>query len=149
MKSDFLAITRIRLRRFRSLLWADIALTNPLFIVGKNGSGKSNFLKALEFIAQCVSMPLESVFQLHGGLETMRFRPGGRSRPGNFGIRVDFVLPNGESGWYAFEIKAMPPYKFEVLKEQCVSGSHSFSRTGEEAQPQNLWVVSGSGRAPS
>jgi len=132
MKSDFLAITRIRLRRFRSLLWADIALTNPLFIVGKNGSGKSNFLKALEFIAQCVSMPLESVFQLHGGLETMRFRPGGRSRPGNFGIRVDFVLPNGESGWYAFEIKAMPPYKFEVLKEQCVTGSHSFSRTGEE-----------------
>ena len=131
MKSDFLPITRLRLRRFRSLLWADIALANPLFIVGKNGSGKSNFLKALEFISQCVSLPLESVFQLHGGLETMRFRSGGRSRPGNFGIRVDYILPNRESGWYAFEIKAMPPFKFEVLKEQCVVGNHHFSRSGE------------------
>lgn len=132
MKSDVLHITRLRLRRFRSLLWADISLTNPLFIVGKNGSGKSNFLKALEFISQCVSMPLESVFQVHGGLETMRFRPGGRSRPGHFGLRVDFTLPNGDSGWYAFEIKAMPPYKFEVIKEQCVAGPHSFSRAADE-----------------
>lgn len=132
MKSDFLPITRLRLRRFRSLIWADIHLINPLFIVGKNGSGKSNLLKALEFISQCVSLPLESVFQLHGGLETMRFRTAGRSRPGNFGIRVDFTLPSGDNGWYAFEIKAIPPSRFEVLKEQCVAGIHSFSRTGDE-----------------
>lgn len=132
MKSGFLPITRLRLRRFRSLQWADISLTNPLFVVGKNGAGKSNLLKALEFLSQCVSLPLESVFQLHGGLETMRFRPGGRSRPGHFGIRVDFTLPNGDAGWYAFEIKAMPPFKFEVIKEQCVAGTHFFSRETTE-----------------
>jgi predicted ATPase len=132
MKSDFLPITRLRLKRFRSLLWADIPLTNPLFIVGKNGAGKSNFLKALEFLSSCVAVPLESVFQLHGGLETMRFRTSGRSRPGNFGMRVDFKLPSGEEGWYAFEIKAMTGYRFEVVKEQCKSGAHSFSRTGNE-----------------
>lgn len=132
MKSGFSPITRLRLRRFRSLLWADIPLANPMFLVGKNGSGKSNLLKALEFLSQCVWLPLESVFQLHGGLETMRFRPGGRSRPGNFGLRVDFTLPDGETGWYAFEIKATPPYKFEVIKEQCVAGKHSFSRAADE-----------------
>jgi predicted ATPase len=132
MKSEFLPITRLRLKRFRSLLWADIPLTNPLFIVGKNGAGKSNFLKALEFLSSCVSIPLESVFQLHGGLETMRFRTSGRSRPGNFGIRVDFRLPSGTEGWYAFEIKAMTGYKFEVVKEQCSAGPHSFSRSGGE-----------------
>ncbi len=130
MKSDFLPITRLRLKRFRSLLWADIPLTNPLFIVGKNGAGKSNFLKALEFLSSCVSMPLESVFQMHGGLETMRFRTSGRSRPGNFGMRVDFRLPSGTEGWYAFEIKAMTGYKFEVVKEQCSAGPHSFTRSG-------------------
>ncbi|MEI8309683.1 MAG: AAA family ATPase [Verrucomicrobiota bacterium] len=132
MKSEFLPITRLRLKRFRSLLWADIPLTNPLFIVGKNGAGKSNFLKALEFLASCVSMPLESVFQLHGGLETMRFRTSGRSRPGNFGMRVDFTLPSGVEGWYAFEIKAMTGYKFEVVKEQCSAGPHSFTRSDGE-----------------
>ncbi|MCX6972534.1 MAG: AAA family ATPase [Verrucomicrobia bacterium] len=132
MKSEFLPITRLRLKRFRSLLWADIPLTNPLFIVGKNGAGKSNFLKALEFLSSCVSMPLESVFQLHGGLETMRFRTSGRSRPGNFGMRVDFMLPSGVEGWYAFEIKAMTGYKFEVVKEQCSAGPHSFTRSDGE-----------------
>lgn len=131
MKSEYLPITRLRLRRFRSLQWADISLTNPLFVVGKNGAGKSNLLKALEFLSQCVSLPLESVFQLHGGLENMRFRHGGRSRPGHFGMRVDFTLPNGGAGWYAFEIKAMPPFKFEVIKEQCVAGKDSFSRAAD------------------
>jgi predicted ATPase len=132
MESDFLPITRLRLKRFRSLLWADIPLTNPLFIVGKNGAGKSNFLKALEFLSSCVSLPLESVFQLNGGLETMRFRTGGRSRPGNFGMRVDFTLPSGDKGWYAFEITAMTGYKFEVAKEQCQVGANSFSRSAGE-----------------
>lgn len=132
MRSEFLPITRLRLKRFRSLLWADIPLANPLFIVGKNGAGKSNFLKALEFLSSCVSMPLESVFQLHGGLETMRFRTSGRSRPGNFGMRVDFRLLSGVEGWYAFEIKAMTGYKFEVVKEQCSAGPHSFTRSGGE-----------------
>jgi hypothetical protein len=132
MESDFLPITRLRLKRFRSLLWADIPLTNPLFIVGKNGAGKSNFLKALEFLSSCVSLPLESVFQLNGGLETMRFRTGGRSRPGNFGMRVDFTLPSGDKGWYAFEIRAMTGYKFEVAKEQCQVGANSFSRSAGE-----------------
>ena len=32
----------------------------------------------------------------------------------------------------AFEIKAMPNYKFEVVKEQCVSGQHSFTRSSDE-----------------
>lgn len=132
MKSEFLPITRLRLKRFRSLLWADTPLTNPLFIVGKNGAGKSNFLKALEFLSSCVTMPLESVFQLHGGLETMRFRTSGRSRPGNFGMRADFKLPSGVEGWYAFEIKAMTGCKFEVVKEQCSAGPHSFTRSGSE-----------------
>lgn len=131
MKSNYLPLKRLRLKRFRSLLWADIPLTNPVFIVGKNGAGKSNLLKALEFIAACVNMPLESVFQLHGGLETVRYRTSGRSRPGNFGIRVDFSLPEGGEGWYAFEIKAMPNYQFQVVREQCVVGDDRFSREGE------------------
>lgn len=143
MKSKYLPVRRLRLKRFRSLLWADIVLTNPLFVVGKNGAGKSNLLKALEFIAACMTMPLESVFQIHGGLETVRFRTSSRSRPGNFGIRIDFVLPNGEEGWYAFEIKAMLNYRFHVVKEQCVAGQYTFTRDGETL------LLSAGGATPS
>lgn len=132
MISSFQPIRRIRLKRFRSLLWADLELTNPLFIVGKNGAGKSNFLKALEFLASSMSLPLESVFQLHGGIETVRYRTGSRSRPGNFGIRVDFMLPGDIEGFYAFEIVAMSGFQFKVVRERCVAGSASFDRDGEQ-----------------
>lgn len=132
MTSSFLPIRRIRLKRFRSYLWADVELANPLFLVGKNGAGKSNFLKALEFLAASMSLPLESVFQLHGGIETVRYRTSSRSRPGNFGMRVDFALPNGEEGFYVFEIKAMAGFQFKVVREQCVAGEFNFDREGNE-----------------
>jgi predicted ATPase len=134
MTSAFLPIRRIRLKRFRSYLWADVELANPLFLVGKNGAGKSNFLKALEFLAASMSLPLESVFQLHGGIETVRYRTSSRSRPGNFGMRVDFMLPNGDEGFYVFEIKAMTGFQFKVVREQCVAGSSSFDREGNEVK---------------
>ncbi len=134
MISPFQPIRNLRIKRFRSLLWADIALTNPVFIVGKNGAGKSNVLAALEFMASCMTMPLASVFEQHGGIETVRYRTGSRSRPGNFGLRMDFTLPDGTEGWYAFEIKAKPDYQFEVVREQCSAGTASFDRSGNDAK---------------
>lgn len=134
MTSSFLPIRRIRLKRFRSYLWANVELANPLFLVGKNGAGKSNFLKALEFLASSMSLPLESVFQLHGGIETVRYRTSSRSRPGNFGIRVDFTLPGNIEGYYVFEIKAMPGFQFKVVREQCVAGPASFDREGDQVK---------------
>jgi predicted ATPase len=131
MISSFQPIRSLRIKRFRSLLWANVELTNPLFIVGKNGAGKSNVLAALEFLASCMTMPLASVFEQHGGIETVRYRTGSRSRPGNFGLRLDFTLPNAVKGWYAFEIKAKPDYQFEVVREQCVAGTASFDRQAE------------------
>lgn len=35
-------ITRITVKRFRSFPSASLTLDNPLFLVGRNGSGKSN-----------------------------------------------------------------------------------------------------------
>ncbi len=129
-KKNLPGIRRIRLKRYRSLLWCDVPLENPTFLVGKNGAGKSNFFKALEFLSDCVNLPLSSVFQKQGGLETVRYRSGGRSRPGNFGMRVDFATPNGQAGMYAFEVKALSGYEFEVVREQCALGENSFDRSG-------------------
>ena len=105
-----------------------------MFLVGKNGAGKSNFLKALEFLAASMSLPLDSVFQLHGGIETVRYRTSSRSRPGHFGMRVDFTLQNGNEGFYVFEIKAMPGFQFKVVREQCVAGDFSFDRDENEVK---------------
>jgi predicted ATPase len=132
----FLPIKRIRLMRFRSIRGADIPLSNPLFLVGRNGAGKSNLLTALAFISECMSQPLASVFERQGGLDTIRYRSGTRRRPGDFAIRVDFNFQGNPpaEGFYAFEIRAKAGHTFAVHEEQCVVHSdgkrHDFHRQG-------------------
>ena len=117
-----------------------MVLSNPLFLVGKNGSGKSNVVDAFAFLSECMSLPLHTVFQNRGGINAVRYRSGTKSRPGNFAIRVDFDFPNGApvAGWYAFEIRALPDYTFSVVREKCsVSpgrAHHWFDRQGESFQ---------------
>ena len=45
------------------------------------------------------------------------------SFPPNLGLGLDFGPLNGEicGGRYAFEIKALPNYGFEVVREQCLA----------------------------
>jgi predicted ATPase len=122
MRSDFVPIKRLWLKRFRSILAARLGFENPLFLVGKNGAGKSNVLKALEFLSECMTTPLGTVFNNQGGIEAVRHRSGTQSRPPNMAVRVDFEFPNGAcgSGWYAFEIRAKEGYEFDVVREKCL-----------------------------
>lgn len=47
--------SRIRLENWRNFASVDVRLTNRLFIVGANASGKSNFLDALRFLHELVT----------------------------------------------------------------------------------------------
>jgi len=129
MSGNCFNIRRLALRRFRSVRADTIELSNPLFLVGKNGCGKSNVVDAFAFLSECMSLPLHTVFQNRGGINAVRFRSGSRSRPGDFAIRVEFDFANGApvAGWYAFDIRALPDYTFLVLREKCsvvMGGAH-------------------------
>jgi predicted ATPase len=129
VSENCLNIRRLVLRRFRSVRGDSIELSNPLFLVGKNGSGKSNVVDAFSFLSECMSLPLHTVFQNRGGINAVRYRSGTRSRPGDFAMRVEFDFPNGATvaGWYAFDIRALPDYTFLVQREKCsvvMGGAH-------------------------
>jgi len=91
-----------------------------MFLVGPNGSGKSNFLDALRFVADALRYSLEHALRDRGGISEVRRRSSGH--PNNFGLRLEFVLPSGSVGWYAFRIGARPQGGYEVQKEECVTG---------------------------
>lgn len=135
-----LNIRRLVLRRFRSIRGGTVGLSNPLFLVGKNGSGKSNVVDAFAFLSETMSRPLHTVFENRGGINAVRYRSGSKSRPGNFAIRVEFDFFNGTpvTGWYGFEIRALPDYTFSVVREKCSVNMevahHWFDRTGEHFQ---------------
>lgn len=132
-------ILKLLLKRFRSVPLEQISFDNPLFLVGQNGSGKSNVADAFAFLAEAMSAPLQAVFDNRGGISSVRNRSSGSSYPPNLGMAVSFGPIGDEvaSGHYAFEIVARPDYGFEVKREQCiirnVAGRQAFyDRTNQE-----------------
>ena len=114
-------VRRLMLKHFRSFPADQVEFDNPTFLVGRNGAGKSNFADAFAFLSESMSSPLQAVFDKRGGIAAVRHRTSSRRHPPNFGLAVELGRLNGKvvSGWYAFEVRALPNYGFEVVREQC------------------------------
>ena len=114
-------IHKLILKRFRSIPSDEVKFDNPTFFVGQNGSGKSNFVDAFAFLAETMASPLQAVFDRRGGISAVRNRSSGRSYPPNLGLGVVLQNLNSDitSARYAFEIRALKNYGFEVVREQC------------------------------
>lgn len=113
-------ICRVRAKNFKSIAACDVSLGPLTYLVGPNGTGKSNFLDILHFVKDALEGSLENALDLRGGLAEVRRRSGGH--PTNFGVRLDFYLPDKRYGYYAFIVGARPVGGFEVQKEECCIG---------------------------
>ncbi|MBB3295615.1 putative ATPase [Mitsuaria sp. BK045] len=67
-----------------------------------------------------MSGSLDNALNERGGLGEVRRRSSGH--PTNFGIRLEFVLPSGQPGRYAFSIGALANGGYEVQSEECTIG---------------------------
>ncbi|WP_213957413.1 MULTISPECIES: AAA family ATPase [unclassified Variovorax] len=116
-------LTRVVLRNYKSIGACDVRLGPLTYLVGANGSGKSNFLDALHLVRDALSSSLDNALNERGGLTEVRRRSSGH--PTHFGIRVEFVLPDLRLGHYAFNIGALPGRGYEVQREECAVGGAS------------------------
>lgn len=147
MKPPF--IRRVTIRNYKSIAACQVDLTRLMFLVGPNGSGKSNFLDALRFVADALRSSLDHALRDRGTIKEVRRRSGGH--PNHFAVRLDFSLPSGQAGHYAFRIGAKPAGAYEVQTEQCrvqsgdaLGGIHHFCiRSGkvEDASVSSLPAV--------
>ncbi|MCP5230942.1 MAG: AAA family ATPase [Zoogloeaceae bacterium] len=111
-------LTRVVLRNYKSIGYCDVRFHPLTYLVGANGSGKSNFLDALHLVRDALSGSLDNALNERGGLNEVRRRSSGH--PTNFGIRLEFTLKNGQRGHYAFNIGALAGRGYEVQSEECV-----------------------------
>ena len=122
-------IRRVVIKRFRSFPAATLDMANPVFVVGRNGAGKSNLADVFSFVSEAMTSPLQAVFDRKGGITAVRNRGGVRSAPPNMGLGFEFGSFGGmASGRYAFEVKALPNYGFRIVHEQCVVRTRSGGR---------------------
>jgi predicted ATPase len=113
-------LKRVSLRNYKSIASCDVRLSPLTYLVGANGSGKSNFLDALHLVRDALSGSLDNAMNERGGLSEVRRRSSGH--PTHFGIRLEFDLPTGEPGHYAFTVGALPSGGYEVQREECCIG---------------------------
>ncbi|MCU7935425.1 MAG: AAA family ATPase [Candidatus Thiodiazotropha sp. (ex Dulcina madagascariensis)] len=111
-------ITRVVLRNYKSIGYCDVHLNSLTYLVGANGSGKSNFLDALHLVRDALVGSLDNALNERGGLTEVRRRSSGH--PTHFGIRLEFELKDGKYGHYAFNIGALSRRGYEVQTEECV-----------------------------
>lgn len=114
-------LTRVVLRNYKSIGSCDVRLGPLTYLVGENGSGKSNFLDALHLVRDALAGSLDNALNERGGLTEVRRRSSGH--PTHFGIRLEFVLPDRRRGHYAFNIGALSGRGYEVQTEECALGA--------------------------
>lgn len=115
--NDAVFITRVVLKNYKSIAACSISLRSLVFLVGQNGSGKSNFLDALRLVSESLNTSLDHALRERGGINEVRRRSAGH--PTHFGIRLEFTLPNSASGYYSFRVGAKPKGGFQVQREEC------------------------------
>ncbi|HAK97139.1 MAG TPA: chromosome segregation protein SMC [Planctomycetes bacterium] len=155
---DPVFLKRVVLTNFKSIKGCIVNLGPLTFLVGQNGAGKSNFLDALRLVTEALSTTLEHALRDRGGINEVRRRSTGH--PTHFGMRLDWALPDGTQGTYAFRVGARPKGGFAVQQEECtvvgppLSEEHyfsvhsgrlkatSFGRSGPPAVNDRLYLVS-------
>lgn len=129
------ALRRMTLMGFRSLYFQEVDFDNPTFVVGRNGSGKSNFADAFAFLSEAMRSSLQAVIEQRGGFPAVSHRGSARGRPTNVTLELDLENPDSATATarYYVDLRPRRGYDFNVATEFCVvnrrDGSQdSFSR---------------------
>ncbi len=108
-------IKKLTIHNFRSLgARTELELGKLNFLVGVNGSGKSNVLHALTFVREAVRMGLPGAVANNNGIEALRLHSSGHPR----NIMLGFELwLGGFPASYGFEIAGDRSKEYRVKRE--------------------------------
>src|SRR2546421_320062 len=65
-------LRRVRIKGYKSIAFCDVTLEPLTILVGRNASGKSNFVDALAFLRDIVNQGVNEAVKRHGGAEAIR-----------------------------------------------------------------------------
>jgi predicted ATPase len=114
-RSDRPFLKRVRIRDYKSIATADVELGQLTVLVGRNGSGKSNFLDALRFVADSLQTSLDHAVKSRGGIDSVRRISAEPSR--SFAVALDVSLPGRQTAVYELEIAARQKGGFQIARE--------------------------------
>jgi predicted ATPase len=118
-------ISRVRLRNYKSIARCDVPLGALTILVGPNGSGKTNFLDALEFLCRAVATSPGEALEERGGLNAVLRQVPESS--GSFSVAIEAAVP-----WWPAPSEAIASYEIEIGRAH--NGSRSMSVLHESCE---------------
>lgn len=91
-------IRSIRLENFRSIYRAEVRLGSFTIIIGANGSGKSNFVKALELFSSIPRLGVAETIRQNGGFSAILSNQKRQTKGAIVELGIELELPEPRSG---------------------------------------------------
>ncbi len=102
-------LRRVCIRGYKSIAFCDVTLEPLTILVGRNASGKSNFLDALAFLRDCVKSGVSEAVRLRGNMQSLLCRSV-ESNALTFEIETSFTAgatPSEHEACYRLNIPAV------------------------------------------
>jgi predicted ATPase len=109
-------LKRVGIQNYKSIGACYVELGAVTILVGRNGSGKSNFLDGLRLVADGLQTSLDHAIKSRGGIDAVRRRSTGHPR--NFAVRLEMNLKDWSTAIYRFEVGSEPEGVFFVKQEE-------------------------------
>jgi predicted ATPase len=109
-------LRRVRIRGYKSIAFCDVTLEPLTILVGRNASGKSNFLDALAFLRDLFEEGANSALEKHGGPPVF----WDETKPGRLGFEVESTFPSYRmqcGATYRVELALSARKQLEVQEE--------------------------------
>ncbi len=116
----FPLLHKVVIQDYKSIRQCQVELGVLTLLVGRNGSGKSNFLDALRFVADSLRTSLDQAVRARGSVHDIR-----RRGALGFSISLQFSIPGWPFATYAFAIRGTSAVSFEVTVEYLKIASKS------------------------
>lgn len=138
-------ITRLQVSNFKSIgPGADVHLGPLTAFVGTNGSGKSNLLDVIAFLADCMKLRLDGALNKRGGISGVR--RWSHSHPYDVSVRVE-LRTGVTSGAYELTLRSSSVSEYVVLRE---AGAVLLDGSSERFEVrEGTWVVKPTGVEPA
>lgn len=114
------SIRTLEIGNFKSIDSLRIRALSPFSVfAGSNGSGKSNFVDALDFVSIFVRQGIEAALQEHGGIQSVRSRKrqGATARQLSFSIGCEFVDEREQISVFNYTLRVHDLYRRPVPEE--------------------------------
>jgi predicted ATPase len=112
-------IRRVRIQGYKSIAFCDVELQPLTILVGRNGSGKSNFLDALSFLRDFWETNITEAVRRHGGISGLVCKTN-RKKKCLIEIETNATMTFGNQDGkvtYGIEMEFMPNDRIQITRE--------------------------------